>query len=216
MRICFLYRDIFTERKEEADVYLLPFSALGEIDYERELKGESGGFESIACLSKKKNAVVIGGCTTNLHGIRKKSVAVAEKGKLLGVTDKNFNFGDKSYRAGVGVKVYATEVGKIGVAVDNDILFPEIVKSLSFCGSEWLFCVKEKMPLAIEQVVVRANAYIYGVSCALCAEQYSFAASASGKIAFVSTEDRFVGELSSEREYRLVEQRMRGFSGGEK
>ena len=111
MRICFLYRDIFTERKEEADVYLLPFSALGEIDYERELKGESGGFESIARLSKKKNAVVVGGCTTNLHGIRKKSVAVAEKGKLLGVTDKNFNFGDKSYRAGVGVKVYATEVG---------------------------------------------------------------------------------------------------------
>ena len=57
MRICFVTSGSladYTERQSagQTDVILCGFQALGEVSYERELKGETGLFADVALLSR--------------------------------------------------------------------------------------------------------------------------------------------------------------------
>ena len=77
----------FKELEEGADVFLFGFNGMGEVSYEKELKGESDFFERVALLSKSTQSVVVCGCITDTRGHKRKSAVVAENGRLLGVSD---------------------------------------------------------------------------------------------------------------------------------
>ena len=191
----------------QADVILFSFFEEA-VSYEKELKGETGFFESIAKFSKSRQCVVVCGCITDTHGQRRKSAVVAERGRLIGVSDMLHAL-DDGYSAGAALRVYETGIGKMGVVVSQDLYFPEVIKGLVLCGSDFLVCPFEKSG-EIESVLLRANAYCYGAPIFFCSDRIAMIAEPSGKIAFSSPQIPTGIDFSFFKEYHLVETRKRG------
>ncbi len=194
-----------------ADVLLFAFQALGEVSYERELRGETSLFEDVALLSKEMQNVVMAGCYTDARGMRRKSVVVAEKGRILGVSDMVNRIDSGEYRCGAGIKIFDTSAGRLGVIVAEDLYFPRVAETLSVCGAELSVCLFEQLEGSLEQTLMRAYAYLYGVPVCVCAYGYAQIADIGGKLRFGSPKNGCVCELEREQEYHLVETRQRGF-----
>lgn len=216
MRVCFVSGGSFSEYAEsaagEADVVVCGFQSLGEVSYERELRGETACFADVAILSREKKCTVFAGCFTDARGIRRKSVVAAERGRILGVSDMVNRIDGGEYRAGAGVKIYDTASGKLGVVVAEDLYFPRVVETLSVCGAELAVCVFEQFGDGLEQMLARAHAFFCGIPVLLCGYGYALAADAGGKVAFASSVSPCCFELEREQEFHLVETRRRGFS----
>lgn len=186
------------------------FNGLGEVSYEKELKGESSFFEDVAMLSKAGRNIVICGCITDTRGKKRKSAVVAENGRLLGVSDM-LNVIDGEFCCGADLKIYETGVGKIGVVVAEDLYFPEVIKSLSVCGCAYVVCVFGKVASSIPSVLIRSHAYCYGVPVLFCGEGYGMVADSAGNLALATPESPACLELKNNQEYHLIETRQRGF-----
>ncbi len=216
MRICFVTSgslDDYARKYADptADVVCLGFQALGEVSYERELRGETGLFEDVAILSKEQGGVVVCGCFTDARGIRRKSVVVAEKGKILGVSDMCFRIDGGDFRCGAGIKIFETGAGKLGIVVAEDLYFPRVFETLSACGAELALCVFEQLDGSLEQTLMRAHAFLYGVPVCICSYGYAQAADIGGKLRFASPKNACLYDFTREQEYHLVEIRQRGF-----
>ena len=77
MRICFVTAGSLADyenRAAEADIVCCGYQAIGQVSYERELKGETALFEDVAQLSKTGKNVVVCGCFTDARGIKRKSL----------------------------------------------------------------------------------------------------------------------------------------------
>lgn len=194
-----------------ADVIVCGFQSLGEVSYERELRGETGLFEEVALLSKETKGVIVAGCFTDLPVGRRKSVVVAEKGRVLGVSDMLNRMDGGEYRAGAGIKMFETCPGKLGVIVAEDVCFPRVGETLSVCGADLAVCVYEQF-CGIEPVLARAQAYFFGLPFVLCGYGYAFAADIGGRVRFASPRRVSSFDLPREQEYHLVETRRRGVS----
>ncbi len=215
MRIRFVTRGSLAEYANKstggADVVCCGFQALGQVSYERELRGETGLFEDVALLSKEEKSVVLCGCFTDARGIRRKSVVVAERGRILGVSDMVNRIDGGDYRSGAGIKIYDTGAGKLGVVVAEDLYFPQVLQTLSVCGAEAAFCVFEELSDGLEQTLMRAEAFLYGIPLCICAYGYAEGADIGGKVLFATPESPFCYDLKREQEFHLVETRQRGF-----
>ena len=140
MKVCFVTRSNLSLFSDNALLYssgaqLIVASPLsmGLVSYEGELSGETEHFLDVAKLSKELKTVIIAGCDTDTYGSYRKSAVVADNGNLLGVSDAMFISDDSEYSQGVGVTVYKTSVGRIGVLVGNDFYSFETVKAMA-CG----------------------------------------------------------------------------------
>ena len=215
MRFCFVTGGSFAEYAESAaagaDVVVCGFQALGEVSYERELKGETGFFEDVAIASREKKCAILAGCFTDARGVRRKSVVVAERGRILGVSDMINRIDGGEYRAGAGIKIYDTAAGKIGVVVAEDLYFPRVVETLSVCGAECAVCIFEQFGDTLEQTLARAHAFFCGIPVLVCGYGCAFAADVSGKLRFASPVSPAWFRLEREQEFHLVETRQRGF-----
>lgn len=211
MRICFVTKGGLDAVGEEAgaDIVCYPLSALGEVSYERELKGETSLFEAVAMRSKMLRCTVVGGCYTDARGIRRKSAVVAERGRLLGVSDLVNRIDGSAFGAGAGVKVYETAAGRLGVVVGEDLYFPKVVETLSLSGADAVLCLFEELPEGLELTLIRAHAFFYGLPVALCAFGYAAVADPEGRLFFASPAPVGRVTLPKEREYRLIETRRR-------
>ena len=194
-----------------AEVVCFSFMALGEVSYEKELKGETSLFEDVALLSKEGQNVAVCGCYSDSRGIRRKSVVVADRGRILGVSDMLNKLDSSDFRPGAGVKIFDTKAGKIGIIVAEDLYFPQVFETISLCGADFIVCIFEELNESLEQVLIRANAYLYGVPVCLCAYGYAEAADVGGKLAFASPDVPCVYDMKREQEYHIVETRRRGF-----
>lgn len=216
MRICFVTDGGLEEYEKKyaeasADVVCFSFSALGKVCYERELKGETNLFEDVALLSKEQKNVVVCGCYTDARGIRRKSVVVAERGRILGVSDMVNRIDGGEYRSGAGIKIYDTSAGKLGVVVAEDLYFPQVMQTLSVCGAEAALCVFEELNESLEQTLMRAQAFFFGLPVCICAFGFAQAADIGGKLRFSSPKSPCYYDLEREQEYHVVETRQRGF-----
>lgn len=211
MRIGFVSRGglLKAAEAEQAEVLLCGFCG-DEVSYEKELKGETDYFERVARLSKTLQNVVVCGCVTNARGHKRKSALVAENGTLLGVTDM-LNVVDGECASGAALGVYSTKAGRLGVVVAEDLNFPDIIKSLAMCGSDFIVCPYGKSD-GVQSALIRAHAYCFGVPIYFCGEGYAMIADPSGNIAFASPENPVYTEFKNSKEYHLVETRQRGFS----
>ncbi len=216
MRVCFVSRGSIGEfiKKAEAvplaDLYVCGFQSLGEVSYERELKGETRHFERLAALSGATKSVVVCGCVTDAKGFKRKSAVVAENGKILGVSDMT-NVLDGEVGSGAALRVYETEKGRLGVIVAEDLFFPEVAKTLSVCGSDFLVCPYPSVSGSVESVLVRAHAFCYGAPVFFCGVGYAAIAATDGSVAFASPESPVEVAFQPVKEYHLVETRRRGF-----
>ncbi len=215
MRVCLVsegsVRDFLEKFKDEkrADITVFGFNGLNEVSYERELRGQTKYFEDVALLSKQEQGVVVCGCVTNAHGHKRSSAVVAEKGRLIGVSDRMHAI-DADAGSGAVIRVYETKIGRIGVAVAEDLYFLEVCKTLALCGSDFIICPFVKTE-GIEQSIVRTVAYCYGVPVLFCAEGYSMLADVTGNLVMASPQSPCFIEFTPKKEYHLVETRWRGF-----
>lgn len=218
MRICFVsegtvqeYASAFEKRCNGEDTDIVVFNGAGllEVAYDKELKGETDALNSIATLSAKWGCVVVGGCITATHGHKRKSAVVAEQGKIIGVADM-LHVIDGELSSGATLRVYETKMGKMGVVVGNDIYFPEVFKSLALCGSDFIVCVYDNLQ-GIEQVLIRANAFSYGIPVLFCSKGYAMLADSTGELLFASAHSPSRISFIPKKEYHLVETRRCGF-----
>ena len=215
MRICLISRGKLSDflldcDGIDADLVICAFQSLGEVSFERELREETCYFEQVAQLSRRMETVVVCGCITDAKGFKRKSAVVAECGKLLGVSDM-INALDGEVSSGASLRVYETRIGRLGVAVAEDLCFPEVAKSLAMCGSDWIVCPYGQVESGVEGVLIRAQAFCYGVPIFFCGVGYSALASVDGMIASSSPLSPFVTDFQGIKEYHLVETRRRGF-----
>ena len=113
------------DRLPECDVALFGFERLGDVDYGDELSGKSEKLEEAARLSRTHGCCAVCGCTTYSRGAVRRSAAVAERGKLLGICDMTRVFGGEKYKSGADMGLFFTRGGRVGVCIENDIYFPE-------------------------------------------------------------------------------------------
>ena len=184
------------------------FNGLGEVSYEKELKGETGHFEKAAQLSKATGGIVVCGCVTNTLGHKRKSAVVAECGRLLGVADRLHSM-EGDYACGATLSVYDTKIGKIGVLVGEDLYFPETLKALALCGSRCILCPFDGALRNLEKVYLRAYAHCFGVPIYICGKGYCALASPKGELAFSSPVSPVSFSYEGVGEYRLIETRRR-------
>ena len=214
MRICFVTQGEVGKFKEECtetyDLVLFGFNGLSEVSYEKELKGETSFFEEAALLSKAANATVVSGCITDTRGHKRKSAVVAERGRLIGVSDM-LNVIDGSVNCGAALRVYDTKVGQMGVLVAEDLYFPDAIRALSLCGSEFIICPFGGVVDSIQKVLLRADAFCYGIPIFFCGNGYCMLADPFGNIAFESPSSPAIYEYRKVKEYHLIETRRRGF-----
>lgn len=191
------------------DVALFGFGTLGDVDFESELSGKSEKFEKIAKLSHAAKCGVLCGCVTLSRGLKRKSVAVAAGGKLLGITDMCNVLDGEEYKSGAYYGVYAMGGYKVGLCVQNDLYFPDCAKTLSSLGCNLLCVHMDDASDGMPQVLIRAYAYLYGMPVVLCAGGSAYFADVNGVIAS-SNQDVAVFETSPKNCYRVVTTRRRG------
>lgn len=215
MRICFVSQGSVQAFHRQAgeffsDLTVLGFQGGGEVDYQKELNGQTTVFEEIANLSKTGKNVVVCGCVTDACGIRRNSVVVAEKGKILGVSDMTHSI-DGASNSGAFLRTYDTALGKMGVVVGEDLYFPETVRTLVDCGSDYVVCPFKKVMSDTESVLLRAAAFNFGVPLFFCSVGNAMIADPSCALAFSSCVSPVTTEYRPKKQYHLVETRRRGF-----
>lgn len=211
MRITFVSKDALSRYKEQghedrANVTLFGFNGVGEVSYEKELKGESHFFEDVATLSKRNKNVVVCGCVTDTRGHKRKSVAVAENGRLLGVSDMLYAV-DGECSAGANLRIYETKIGRMGVVVAGDLYFPETVKALSLCGSEFIVCPFERAITPLERSYLCVYAHTFALPIFMCGGGFSMIVGAEGELTFSSPLSPISAEYEEKKQYHLVETR---------
>ncbi len=193
------------------DIAVFGFNGLGEVDYENELKGLTDKFEDAARLSKSAECGVLTGCKTISRGMVRKSVAAADKGKLLGISDMNYVFDGDDYKSGAGLGVYTLGGYKIGLCIENDLLFPESVKAMSLCGCNAIVAFAEELKDNIPPLLIRSYSYLYGVPIILCAGNTACYAEVSGEIA-TSVQSYALYDVNLRNRYRVITTRIKGMS----
>ena len=210
MRIAFAssgsLRDFREVPQERADVTIFGFNGVGEVNYEKELKGESTFFEEGTKLSKRDENIVIFGCVTDTRGHRRKSVAIAENGRLLGVSDMLHSI-DGEYAAGANVRAYETRCGRMGVIVDRDLYFPETMRALALCGCSWIVCPFDRTVSPVDRAYLCVYAHACGVPIFLCGDGFSMIVGYKGELIFSSPCSPIFAEYDEKRVYHLVERR---------
>lgn len=211
MRICLVNEgkllDLEEKLKEEFDILVI--SPIGRVSYTNEIEGRSGRFRHVARLSDDFHCLVLCGCVTEAKGVLRKSVIVADRGKLVGISDMTHSI-DREYNAGASIKLYDTQYGKIAMLVGEDLFFPETVKLCSDSGVDLLFSISEKMQ-GVERNVLCTYSYCFGIPVCFVTEGYSMISSIDGTIAFSTSDSPSYYALDFKKQYHLIETRQKGF-----
>ncbi|MGN0813878.1 MAG: hypothetical protein ACI4MH_01445 [Candidatus Coproplasma sp.] len=211
MRICVApyLPENFHNILPECDVAILGFGYLGEVEYESELAGRTDKFGEFARLSNACRCGAVCGCKTDSRGLKRKSAAVADRGKLLGVSDMLHVMDGEEYKSGAGLGLYKLGGYKVGVCVENDLLFPENFKSLSLCGCNLIACISENGADNILPMLIRSYAYLYGVPVVMSAGKCAYFADITGAIACSNQSvTAFIADPCNR--YRIISTRRRG------
>ncbi len=214
MKICVVTdsRKGLSVRLPACDVALFGFGALGEVDYEAELSGKTEKFEDMAKLSGTAHCGVLCGCVTDSRGLKRKSVAAADRGRLLGIADMLNVLDVEEFKSGANLGVYSLCGYKVGVCIENDLFFPDCARTLSMCGCNLIAAHMGEVNDTMPPLLLRAYAYLYGTPVVLCTAGCAYFADITGVIA-CSNREIAVFETSPKNCYRSVTQRRRGLYG---
>lgn len=193
-----------------ANVLVFGFNGLGLVSYKKELGGETEYFHDVAKLSRQMSGVVISGCDTDTYGLFRRSAVIADKGKILGVSDMAHTVDESEFVAGGNFRVYDTSAGKIGLIIAEDLFFPEVPRVLTLCDADVIVCLFKKQENTMPQIMLRASAFANGVVMALCAENYASVADVRGNIIVASSSEIIRTKIKKEKDYQLISSRRRG------
>lgn len=197
------------------DLIVFGFNGLGLVSYKKELSGETEYFQDVAKLSKQLSSVIICGCDTDTYGIFRHSAVIADRGKILGVSDMAHTVDESEFVSGGGFRVYDTSAGRIGVIVGDDLFFLKSFETLSLCEAETIIVLMKNMNGFMPQIMLRAGAFSYGVPSALITNNYFFLSNIKGEIVSASSMDIVNTEIKQEKDYHLISFKRRGLFKGE-
>ena len=192
------------------DLLVFGFNGLGLVSYKKELEGETEYFHDVAKLSRQLSSVVICGCDTDTYGVFRHSAVIADKGRILGVSDMAHSIDNSEFVSGGNFRVYDTTAGKIGIIVCEDLYFPESARVLALCDADIIVCVFNKIESGIPQIMLRSGAFSNGVCMALCGKNYLSVADIKGEIIMASSADIVDGNLDLKKDFHLISSRRRG------
>ena len=201
-----------SSRKTACDLLAFGFGGLGEVDYRRELSGETNKLEDMAIMSRELDCAVVSGAYTDSCGLRYKSIAIAEKGRILGVSDMLHACEGEDFKSGAHLKVYETAAGKIGLCVAEDLFFPSVAETLALCDADLIVNVFGAAEDFAPQLMARACAFCSGVPVCMCAEGIAQVVFPDGDIRLRSARRESDFEFTPSREYRLTTVRSRGLA----
>ncbi len=217
MEICFVLKEtlnaVWQEKIDEiagSDVIVFGFNGLGLVSYKKELSGETEYFHDVAKLSKQLSSVIVCGCDTDNYGVFRHSCVIADKGKLLGVSDMTHVIDQSEFSAGGNLRVYDTSAGKLGIIVCEDVFFPETVRVLALCDADILICVYKKLENSIPQLMIKAGAFSNGLPIALCANNYVAVSDIKGEIKISGSKNIIKTKIKLEKDFHLISSRRRG------
>lgn len=217
MKIIFVTADsvnrVWQERLTELgkqDLVVFGFNGLGLVNYKKELGGETEYFQDLARLSRQLSSVVVCGCDTDTYGVFRHSAVIADKGRILGVSDAVHAIDESEFVAGGTFRVYDTSAGKIGLVVAEDLFFPESARVLTLCDADIIVCLFKKLDSLMPQIMICSGAFANGVAMALCAKNYAALADIRGDIKVAGSGDIIRAEIKIEKDYHLVSSRRRG------
>lgn len=217
MDICFVTCDLLNSVWQDKlgeigkpNLLVFGFNGLGLVSYKKELNGETEYFQDVAKLSKQIQSVVICGCDTDTYGVFRHSAVVADKGKILGVTDMAHSIDDSEFVAGGNFRVYDTSAGKIGVIILEDLFFPECARVLALCDADFIVCLFKKLENTMPQIMLRAGAFSNGVAMSLCAKDYACVSDVRGNIVVAGSNEMVKANIKIEKDYHLISSRRRG------
>lgn len=217
MDICFVTKDSlnnFWQDKltnfNQQSLLVFGFNGLGLVSYKKELNGETEYFQDVAKLSKQLSSVIICGCETDTYGVFRHSAVIADKGKILGVTDMVHAIDESEFVAGGNFRVYDTSAGKIGVLILEDLFFPESSRVLALCDADFIVCIFKNLENTMPQIMLRACAFSNGVAMGLCAKNYACISDIRGNITVASGSEIVKAKIKIEKDYHLISSRRRG------
>lgn len=213
MRVCFVSgKSVESFKKEESDnseVIVFSFNGIKELNYKKELKGETEELVKIGRLSRETGSIMISGCVSDNYGTKKLSAVIADKGKIVGIADMSSVRVDDEYSSGGGYKIITTSIGKIGVLIGNDVFSPQAVKGMSLFEADIIVCVYKEVTDFKPSLIARSFSLLYGVPICVCAENFLLA-SAKGEMLFSTPENVHVHEIQTKKTYKEVIKRRRG------
>ena len=212
---------IFTEKSQKlsladvngvknSQISVFGFNFLGKVSYKGELNGSENKLPDLASFSKKTGRVIIAGAITDNYGILKQSLIIAEKGKLLGISDMTLTLDATDYSSGGSFKVYQTEVGRIGLLVGDDIINLDGVKAMSLCDADLIVAVVPTEEKPQYNFLIRAYSYLFGVSIILLSKTGVIASDISGEICGKSVEEKANLIIPTQKRYIVVKSKRRG------
>ncbi len=217
MEVCFVTESalntVWQEKLAEvsgSSLIVFGYNGMGLVSYKKELSGETEYFQDIAKLSKQLSSVVICGCDTDTYGVFRHSAVVADKGKILGVTDMVHAIDDSEFVAGGSFRVYDTSAGKIGIILGEDLFFPESARVLTLCDADVIICLFKKVENFMPQIMLRAGAFANGVAMALCAKSHVAISDIKGRVILSASKDVVKKDIKIEKDYHLISSRRRG------
>lgn len=218
MDVCLVVKDALNEVWQEKlaklggnDLVVFGFNGMGLVSYKKELSGETEYFQDVAKLSKQLSTVIICGCDTDTYGVFRHSAVIADKGKILGVSDSVYSIDESEFVSGGSFRVYQTSAGRIGIILTEDLYFFKSAEVLSMCDAEFIVCIFKKIDNYMPQVMLRANAFSSGVAMALVAKDYACISDIRGKIKAASSADLLKVKVKIEKDYHLISSRKKGF-----
>ncbi|MBR1983459.1 MAG: hypothetical protein IKA12_02100 [Clostridia bacterium] len=194
------------------ELIMFGFNGLGLISYKKELAGDTEYFSDIAKFSKQTSSVVICGCDTDTYGVFRHSAIIADKGKILGVSDMAHSFDDSEFVPGGAFRVYETSVGKIGVIVGEDLMVTDTAKTMALCDADFIVCVMKKIEDFMPEIMLRASAYCNGHPMMIVSSNYCALSGEDGKIKISGSQEIIKYKLKIQKDYRLISVRRRGVS----
>ena len=120
------------------DTLIFDAGCVKSVDMNAELRGESEFFARLIALSRDKECSVLLRSVFYAAGGVFNSVAVFDKGEVCGVSDE---INPRSAcDPGSVLRCYNTSMGRLGVLIGEDLLYPELWARLAICAPSVVFC----------------------------------------------------------------------------
>ena len=186
------------------------FNGIDKISYKRELNYSESKLSSFARLSKESGKVLISGAITDNYGVLRRSAVIADKGKLLGISDMRLAINDSGYLGGGAQRVYQTQIGRIGLLIGDDILDIDGIKAMSLCDADFIVAIMSGEEKPQYNFLIRSYSYLFGLPMVLISTTGVIASDLSGEICGKSLENHTRITLPVKKSYRIVSTKQRG------
>ena len=192
------------KNRADAELTIVKFGAVGEIDYKRELSGETKDLVLLGKSSKSFGGSTLFCAPSDNHGLKRLSAYLFSSGKLTSIYDMNEGYG--KYIPTCGVGTFAIGGVKIGVLIGNDGLDCDLVKSLVFCGCGLIIDLYPDFCTRIKEISAEFYSHVFGIDYVCVTTDKVVAMRAGGEgIKSDSSDENFDSfELSGRRIYREV------------